>query len=259
VYAPAVRRSGNALVAADDLHGPRRLVWWWLRLVVCASCVLALFACRNEHSSAARAAASSAALPTLILRDDTSDLMLTWVDSVGDFHVVTAVDQVPTESRERVRVVMTTKTEGSLDPIYVADLRQKSADGTYPTSIISRSAWEETGATRRKSRIEALAPVASQVPPPPNANSQESLVAVIYGAEWCGACREAARYLKRRGVKILEKDVDQSPAVQTELRTKLAKAGMPVTSSIPIIDIGGKLIVGFSQPAVDAALKAAAR
>jgi glutaredoxin len=238
---------------------PTRSVWWSRLLVICVTCVLGSIACRGEHSSAARAAASSSALPTLVLRDDTSDLRLTWVDSTGDFHVATAIDQVPAESRERVRVVLLTKAEGTLDTVYVADLRQKSTDGTYPTSIIPRSAWEETGASRRKSRMETLAPIASLVPSPSSQSGPESPVAVIYGAEWCGACREAARYLKRKGIKFSEKDVDQSPAVQAELRGKLAKAGMPLTSSIPIIDIGGKLIVGFSQPAVDAALKAATR
>ncbi len=233
----------------------------WLLTAFCACTVVALAACRTDHLTSGDAPTVGSSLPQLVLRDDTRDLMLTWVDANGDFHVVESVDRVPNEARERVRVVVTTQADGTSDPIYVADLRTKSADGTYPTSAIARSVWEETGAARRKSRIEALAPVASQLAPEPSGQRarQETLVAVVYGAEWCGACREAERYLKRKGIKVLEKDVDQSPAVQAELRTKLSKAGMPATSSIPIIDIGGKLIVGFSQPAVDAALKAAAR
>lgn len=183
--------------------------------------------------------------------------MLTWVDATGDFQVTEAIDQVPADARERVRVVITTKTEGTQDPVYVADLRQKGADGSYPVTVLARSAWEEIGAARRKARIEALAPVASQLAPEPSAAPrQESLVAVIYGAKWCGACREAERYLKRKGISVLEKDVDQSPQVQAELRAKLTKAQLPPTSSIPVIDIGGKILVGFSQGAVDAALKA---
>jgi glutaredoxin len=197
----------------------------------------------------------------LVLRDETANLMLTWVDSTGDFHVVESVDKVPNEAKERVRVVVTTLADGTSDPVYIADLRTKSADGTYAISTVARAVWEETSAAKRKSRIEALAPIASQAVADPSGQAQkpDALVVVIYGAEWCGACREAERYLKRKGIKVLDKDVDQSPAVQAELRAKLAKAGMPATSSIPIIDIGGKLIVGFSQQAVDAALKAASR
>jgi glutaredoxin len=92
-----------------------------------------------------------------------------------------------------------------------------------------------------------------------SATAPESNLVVVYGAEWCGACREAERYLKSKGIKVLEKDVDQSASVQAELRSKLSKAGMPPTSSIPVIDIGGKLIVGFNQAAVDSALKSLRR
>lgn len=246
------------LLLVHDVHYGK-LVRCCVQLSLCALCVVPLFGCRSEHSTAAEISSSNTALPNLILRDDTRDLMLTWVDSAGDFHVVDTIEQVPVDARERVRVVVTSQTDGTQDPIYVADLRQKSADGSYPTTVVARSVWEETGAARRKARIEALAPVASQSPANPTSPTaaRESLVAVIYGAKWCGACREAERYLKRKGIKVLEKDVDQSPSVQAELRAKLAKAQLPATSSIPIIDIGGKLIVGFSQAAVDAALKAA--
>lgn len=231
--------------------------YFWPAALVLATCG-AVLACHGESSSSRETASSStASLPKLVLRDDTPDLMLTWVDPTGDFQVTEAIAQVPADARERVRVVVTTKTEGTQDPIYVADLRQKSPDGSYPVTVLARSAWEEIGAARRKARIEALAPVASQLAPQTSPTTQqESLVAVIYGAKWCGACREAERYLKRRGISVLEKDVDQSPQVQAELRAKLTKAQLPPTSSIPVIDIGGKLLVGFSQAAVDAALKA---
>lgn len=201
-------------------------------------------------------------MPTrLVIRDETPNLMLTWIDPAGDFHVVSSIGDVPAEARERVRVVVTSQSEGTGDQVYVADLRNKAADGTYPNSLVARTAWEESGASKRKARIDALAPEPSQLaaPSPSQAVRQEQPAAIIYGAEWCGACREAEHYLKAKGVKVIEKDVDQSPAVQAELRTKLAKAGMPATSSIPVIDIGGKLLVGFSKPSVDSALKSAAR
>jgi glutaredoxin len=231
------------------------------RQLTLVCCAVALMGCHGKEKAKGDAEPNSPTLAPLVLRDDTRDIMLTWVDATGDFHVVEAVDQVPADARERVRVVTTTQAVSSADQVYVADLRQKTANGTYPTSVLPRSTWEETGAARRKARMEALAPVPSaETPPEPSAQSAQqdsSRVVVIYGAEWCGACREAERYLKRKGVKVLEKDVDQSPAVQAELRSKLAKAGMSPTSSIPIIDIGGRLLVGFSQSAVDAALKAA--
>jgi glutaredoxin len=181
------------------------------------------------------------------------------VDAAGDFHVVQALAEVPADAKERVRVVQTNQDFGNGDPVYVADLRQKNADGTYSVTTLPRSAWEEIGAAKRKSRIEALAPAlappqASNHPATPSVEAAK--LAIIYGAKWCGACRQAKKYLAQKGIKVLEKDVDESATVQAELRSKLTKAGMPPTSSIPVIDIGGRILVGFSQGAVDAALQA---
>lgn len=197
-------------------------------------------------------------LPPVDLRDETKDLLLTWLDSAGDFHVVRSFAEVPVDAKERVRVVVTTNDAGNTDPIYVADLRQKNADGSYSITTMQRSAWEELGAIKRKARIEAMAPIAAQLAsnqPQPDVTVETAKLAIVYGAKWCGACRQAKKYLTQKGMKVLEKDVDESPTVQAELRAKLTKAGMSPTSSIPIIDIGGRIVVGFSQGAVDAAIK----
>jgi glutaredoxin len=228
---------------------------------VAISAALGTVSCKRHASSGqatAEALASATQLPPLVVRDDTKDLLLTWIDNAGDFHVVQTLTEVPTDAKERVRVVVTTNDAGNSDPVYVADLRQKNADASYSVTTMARNAWEELGAAKRKARIEALAPVAA--PPTsnrsPTAAAETAKLAIIYGAKWCGACRQAKKYLAQKGVKVLEKDVDESATVQAELRSKLTKAGMPPTSSIPIIDIGGRILVGFSQGAVDAALQA---
>jgi len=107
--------------------------------------------------------------------------------------------------------------------------------------------------------LEALAPrpdAGAIAAPDAQAPPTEVL---IYGADWCGACKQAARYLKQKGIKFLEKDVDRSPTIQAELQAKLRRAGMPATSSIPVIDIEGHLLVGFNAAAIDAALAVAKR
>ncbi len=194
----------------------------------------------------------------LSLRDDTRALLLTWVDSAGDFHVTDRVDQVPPDRRDRVRVVDVNRNPGPSDQVQVADLRTRRADGTYPISTLSRNQWEELGASRRKQRLEALAPLpASKSSTEPAASGPVTVV--LYGAAWCGACREAKKYLQAKGISVLEKDVDLSPVVQAELRAKLTQAGQPPTSSIPVLDVNGRILVGFSPKAIDAALAAASR
>jgi glutaredoxin len=237
----------------------RPILWLcWFVVITTAFTVVGCKRSPTGQRGSTDNAAISGQLPPLVLRDDSKDLLLTWIDAAGDFHVVQTLGEVPAEGKERVRVVVTTSDAGNSDPVYVADLRQKNADSSYSVTTMPRSAWEDLGANKRKSRLEALAPALAPAASnrPDNAAAEAAKLAIIYGAKWCGACRQAKKYLSQKGVKVLEKDVDESPTVQAELRAKLSKAGMSPTSSIPVIDIGGKILVGFSQGAVDAALSA---
>jgi glutaredoxin 3 len=73
----------------------------------------------------------------------------------------------------------------------------------------------------------------------------------IYGAEWCAFCHTAMRYLDDLGVKGYKYiDVDTDPAAGLEAVNKSGQRG------IPVLDIGGDIIVGFDRPAIDTSLKA---
>jgi len=203
-------------------------------------------------------------LPPLELRKDTKDLLLTWVDEKGDFHVVQKIADVPEKGRKQVRVVVATQREGTGRLVYVADLRKAKPDGTYPVQTLTRAQWDEIGAGRRKARLEALAPSARPPVPVPSGEApgrsvtdgKSGVVAIIYGAEWCKPCHDAARYLARLGVKVVEKNVEEDALAQREMQAKLKRANLPGTASIPIIDVGGRILVGFSPPALQRAVKA---
>src|SRR5689334_22720414 len=75
-------------------------------------------ACQRRADPSADFGASAAAtpgdaLPPLELRDETSDLLLTWLGPDGDFHVVEKIGDVPAEHRQQVRVVQTSETAGT--------------------------------------------------------------------------------------------------------------------------------------------------
>lgn len=72
----------------------------------------------------------------------------------------------------------------------------------------------------------------------------------IYTATWCGFCHAAKDYFDKLGVKYTDKDVESDPTFMDEAVTKSGQRG------IPVIDIDGKIIVGFDRPKIDAALKA---
>ncbi len=232
----------------------------WFAVLLAASGVA--LGCNDEPSDTTEAGPVSAApkkheLPPLTLKDDTPNLLLTWIDEKGDFHVVQKISEVPAEGKKQVRVVISTQTEGTGNLVYVADLTQKKPDGSYQVKVMPRSAWDELGADRRKSRLEALAP--SAIPPAPAASNTAKLgelVVIVYGADWCKPCHDAERYLKQRGIKVVKKDIDNDNVARKEMQHKLKAANRP-TASIPIIDVMGQILVGFSPRAIDRALQAA--
>lgn len=71
----------------------------------------------------------------------------------------------------------------------------------------------------------------------------------IYSATWCGFCHAAKQYLDKLGVKYTDRDVETDPAAGLEAVDKSGQRG------IPVLDIGGDVIVGFDRPRIDKALK----
>lgn len=234
------------------------------RLWVGLTLVLALVACRgNEQSAPGEAKPASAEpqaneLPPITVKEDTPNLLLTWIDEKGDFHVVQKPSEVPPAARSQVRVVLTDREEGTGKLVYVADLGSTTPDGAYRITTMTRAQWDELGASRRKARLEALAP--SSVPAPSAAPSASapltSITAIIYGASWCQPCHSAAEYLKGRGVNVIDKDIDESDAARSEMQRKLQRAGL-AGASIPVIDVMGQILIGFNPRALDRAIEAA--
>src|SRR6476661_3619476 len=64
----------------------------------------------------------AASLPPLTVKADSPNLLLTWIDDKGDFHVVEKPADVPVEGRKNVRVVVSTREEGTGPLVYVTNL-----------------------------------------------------------------------------------------------------------------------------------------
>jgi len=227
------------------------------------------FGCRSAPKTDAEkpvtAEPKSNELPPISVKADTPNLLLTWVDEKGDFHVVQKPADVPPEGRKTVRVVVTDKEAGTRELVYVANLDETAPDGSYRMKTMTRAAWDELGASRRMARLEALAPSAAPPPSgnvaPPTTPGQPSVaatkvVAIIYGASWCKPCHSAADYLKSGGVTVVQKDIEESDAAQAEMRQKLERAGR-TGASIPVIDVMGQILIGYSPSQLDRAIKTA--
>lgn len=223
--------------------------------------------CSHKKDDGTTPTSEPKSLPPLSISEDTPDLMLTWIDDKGEPHVEIHPANVPLEGRSLVRVIVSDREDGTKDLFYVADLAQKASDGSYATQTMSRRAWEAEIEKRRVAYIARTAP-----PPPPRrpangpllpgtpgkgpgdqAPSSPGLTVIIYGASWCHPCHEAQDYLKSKGIAVIMKDIEESPGAASEMRQKLERSGQH-GGSIPVIDVNGQILVGYSSGALDRAL-----
>ena len=186
--------------------------------------------------------------PTTVVRDDTKGLLFTWIDKAGEYHVEESTGAVPFEGRDYVRVTDSAHDDPS--KVIIVDLRNTKTDGSYPVHYVTRAEFEGVAAARANKRVASGAPVASTKGSGP-ATSTGGVI--IYGASWCKPCHMAAAHFKRRGVAFVEKDIEDDPGAAREMQSKLSASGKR-GGSIPIIDVRGKILVGFDSDEVDRAL-----
>ncbi len=73
----------------------------------------------------------------------------------------------------------------------------------------------------------------------------------VYSAPWCAFCHAAKQYLDNLKIEYVDKDVDADLANAKEAVEKSGQMG------IPVIDVNGKIIIGFNRPSLDALLREA--
>jgi len=182
-------------------------------------------------------------------------VLYTWVKDDGSFQLAEKLAEIPAAAREQVRVVLEDQPPGSPTHVFVADLRAAQAGAPAKATPLERQAWEARGLAFRKAKVEPLEQkVQADEPAPVMAQGK---TAIVYGADWCGPCHQAEDYLKKRGLAVTKKDIEEDPSAVTEMRAKLRAAGLGVSSSIPILDVAGTMLIGFSPRAIDAAIRSA--
>lgn len=75
------------------------------------------------------------------------------------------------------------------------------------------------------------------------------MAVTIYTTPTCGYCRVAKDYFRQNHVPFTEYDVSADQRKAEEMVRKSGQMG------VPVIDVNGKVIVGFNRPAIDSALK----
>lgn len=245
-----------------------------------STAIVLLVGCSKDGKKRGGKGGDDASLPPIQFSVDTPDLMLTWIDDRGGTHVESKVERVPTEQARLVRVSGGEAKDSSVE-IYVADISEPAKE--YTAHGYARSAWEEEIARRRKDNPdveesprqrprEARAPRRTdgnpsndphgrpdsdrESPPDKLDPSMKGVTVIVYGASWCSACHAALDHLRGKGVKTVFKNIETDRSASEEMSVKLERAGGR-RGSIPVIDIAGQIIVGFSARDIDRALKKA--
>jgi glutaredoxin len=239
-------------------------------LVIAATCLHVLAGspgCDRKSDDGTAPGKVRGELPTLSVSDDAPNLMLTWLDEKGETHVEMHPADVPAMGRDLVRVVVSDREDGTRDLFYVVDLTRKESDGSYSARTMRRRDWEALIEQRRSAYLAKNAPPSAPGTPPtaPGAPQEgnpptpgSSVTVIIYGAAWCHPCHDAAAYLKSKGIAYVMKDIEENPAARVEMAEKLEKVGRR-GGSIPIIDVQGEILVGYSRSALDRALAKASK
>ncbi|MCA9576350.1 MAG: glutaredoxin family protein [Myxococcales bacterium] len=81
--------------------------------------------------------------------------------------------------------------------------------------------------------------------------ARQRVPVVLYSTTWCGVCRQAREYLSANNVRYTEHDVEANPSARAD-HLRLNPRG-----SVPTFDVGGEVLVGFSDAAFRQALDAA--
>jgi len=68
---------------------------------------------------------------------------------------------------------------------------------------------------------------------------------IIFSTPTCTYCNMAKKYLRERGIKFKDVDVSRDMAAARDMVRRSGQQG------VPVIDIGGKIIIGFDRQKID--------
>ncbi|MCL4562460.1 MAG: glutaredoxin family protein [Chloroflexi bacterium] len=68
---------------------------------------------------------------------------------------------------------------------------------------------------------------------------------IVFTTPTCTYCNATKRYFREKGVHFKEVDVSRDSAAARDMLRRSGQMG------VPVIDIGGKIVVGFDRPKID--------
>lgn len=68
---------------------------------------------------------------------------------------------------------------------------------------------------------------------------------IVFSTPTCTYCNMAKKYFREKGIKFKDVDVSRDMAAARDMVRRSGQQG------VPVIDIGGKIVVGFDRPKIE--------
>ncbi|MBE2247950.1 MAG: hypothetical protein IAE78_00285 [Myxococcus sp.] len=143
----------------------------------------------------------------------------------------------------------------------LADAKLTGADAKLAAQLKARASRElsdkkssQTAIAALERQIAAASRARDKQPSSFRGVAEPSNDVIVYTTSWCGYCRKAKAFLTARKVFFTEKDIEKDPEASKELAQKAAAAGVR-PQGVPVIDVRGRLVLGFDQNALEGALR----
>jgi glutaredoxin 3 len=68
---------------------------------------------------------------------------------------------------------------------------------------------------------------------------------IVFSTPTCSFCNMAKKYFREKGIKFKDVDVSRDAIAARDMVRRSGQQG------VPVIDIGGKIVVGFDRPKID--------
>ena len=170
----------------------------------------------------------------------------------GDWLVTTEGDAIETRGTWKVkgRMVVFNDAKGTLSSLRLSQIDLEASKAATAAAVASANSSTTGGVQQPEpsdrppimvltnadvARAEFDRPAAELAPQPP---------VVMYSTSWCGYCRKARQLLDELQVTYVEKDIEKSAEAKRE------HAAIARGSGVPVLDIGGTVIRGYSAQAI---------
>jgi glutaredoxin len=262
--APRAARAGWSRTARPGWYNERMTSRLIAITMLVVAVVVPVAGCRRPAPDAPPAPPPGMPATVEVLKD--GRWLFTYAEAAGTFATTDKPESVPEPARALVRVLDPAAGEkaGAAGQVYVTNLNEVLAKGKASARVMSREAFET--AALASFPTGEYSPMAAQrmqpaplpaldggVAPAGKPTAGGPPVVTIYGTSWCGACRAARQYLTERKIPFADKDIERDADAAHELSVKAAKMGIP-TDRVPVIDVRGRLLLGFDKARIEALL-----